>query len=895
MTNMKTKNLLLSLGLGAVAALGVTSCSDYSEWTEGEINMRETLSEYTRNFESRYGTIDPNHDWGFGPIETRSTRGETINKNEWETVYHLQVPGWPDTYYCANDKDVHSNGNHYSNDTYKTGETHPDYAYLEPGGDVTDEEIRYVSWWFRTHRYPTSLKVHWSDFFIQEVSSDNDRDATGHVDKDFTVFQYNEGSQAWDKVIKQYTMTLDYLAVKTLDDVDTYVHLEKFNAGRSNNLYDVEQLSMGNTFNFATDDKGLTTDVRLIDFYSCAGTEDFQVHNSVDNTYRSNYKFQSNEEPTPIWVLVHLHFIGESGRIYDGYYLAFDFAAFKNDGNTIEMREPDGYYSNWIVKISPAVPLVESSNSFTRRIMCEDLGNTLDFDFDDVVFDATLNQKEGVFDATGKADITINLMASGGTMPIWVGKKDDKFEAHTLFNKPTTVPVNVGSVNAPVANYHVTLEGTAGTNINFDDIDIWVYNTRRGEEVKLPKSTHYLNGDGNTNVYNPSRDERFAPQKFAVPASVLWLKETHQIEQGYPKFGAWAHNHTLFPVDQANAWYLTNVDATHLCGQAGKTPYNNDPTPGQSADNGYPGTTSTYWNVKTWDVVPYVNNADWGSVTVSGGVGANQPGAYHMYKAGQTATVTATPTNGATFTGWKDLDGNNIVSTANPYTFVVNKRHNIVAVFSGTTSSQKHQLEIVKGDGVNSVEILWVKNKDNQEISQSADGKYDVNTRIRVRCGTIDSKYKFIGWYLNGSKADTNVEYEFTIDGLTRVEARTAEKLDFNVALKFQDADGNDKEISEMPEAIKLNINNQGDIYTEFSKGYSSATLISCVGEIFYYDLSGVDTDTYDVVWGDGGSHPNTGNFSVGKGMYLEVIIKEKPVVPDPDSSSAKTRISRKK
>lgn len=888
------KKTLIKLACAALVVGSLASCNEELELiaenskdAEAREFVEQKLSEYTANFVDRYGAIDPEQDWGFGPIVDNHTRGEVINKNEWISIYHLQVPGWPDTYYCQNDETVHDNGYHYLDDSYNA--TLDDSK--EPGGDVTDEEIQYVSWWFRTHRYPTSLQVHWSDFYIQEVSSDNDRKADGTVDKDFVVFEYREAEQSWEKSIKTYDMTMDYLGVKTQDDPTTFHHLEKFNGARQNKLHSVDDLPMFNESPYLTDctvagvstPMGDITNTRLIDFYTCMSTEDFMCHNSVDNTDRSNYRFQNAAEPTPVWVLVHLHFIGPSGRIYDGYYLAFDFASFKNNGTTYEMREPDGYYSNWIVKISPAIPIVEN-NSYTRRIMCEDLGNTFDLDFDDIVFDVTLNQSTNTFNETGKADITVNLMAAGGTMPVWVGKNpgnslDAPFEAHRMFNHETSQPVNVeAGYNAPIANYHVELTGTAGSAIDFDDLGIYIYNDRESKWIEIPK-VKYLNQLANQGAYKGTTDPVYAPQKFAVPASVLWLKETKQIETAYQYFGKWASNHSQYSIDTEDAWYAAKNLKTvgNLCGQAGATPYNNSATPGQLADNGLPGTTATCWCTDSWDVVPYVNNAAWGSVSLSGN---NVSGIGKRFTAGETCTLTATPASSdCHFLGWKNGEssdfivtgGNYTVNTDGSLTVKVTRRENIVAVFSGPKATSLYQVTMV-ATGVDGVSISNRNYSDGQCGYDEANNKY-YRARLTFSYNSVNDGNAFIDWYVNGVKQNRQTENtcEFFIEGPTVVEARAGKS--YQLPVKINVVDAQDNAINEPWNSDNFITLNNSNNYGNWEEGMN-VTYATCVGAEVLCRVTAADG--YDVIWADGVEHPVESTFTVFEGMFLEVTFKKR-------------------
>ena len=185
--------------LSAATALALcAACSEYDpgladtaiDYTDKEIAL---LNEYDANFVKAYGTPDPNHTWGFGEVgsedETRSTRTVLqINKNEWITfefdenrwatgystpnVFNEQVPGFPSTvddkYYV---KEV-NNGAGATLDEVKQYLQYSNQQQINPIGDVTDEEILYVSTWFRTHQNPESDPFEADRFFVQTISKD---------------------------------------------------------------------------------------------------------------------------------------------------------------------------------------------------------------------------------------------------------------------------------------------------------------------------------------------------------------------------------------------------------------------------------------------------------------------------------------------------------------------------------------------------------------------------------------------------------------------------------------------------------------------------------------------------------------------------------------------------
>ena len=158
-------------------------------------------------------------------------------------------------------------------------------------------------------------------------------------------------------------------------------------------------------------------------------------------------------------------------------------------------------YSDWIVKISPAV----YTNAY--RIIAEDLGDSDDFDFNDVVFDVATN---------GGATI-ITLQAAGGTLPLYIEVGGDSREVHELFGVSNTTMVNTdaGATKAPVM-YRVN--GTGAVNIKVEGQNAEVY-TLKAEIGK-------------------------APQKIRVETRYEWTAERQDINDKYPGFADWVADPT---------------------------------------------------------------------------------------------------------------------------------------------------------------------------------------------------------------------------------------------------------------------------------------------------------------------------------------------------------------
>ena len=527
---MKSSNQNIWGALYLVAALLLSaSCSEYNpDMSEGNLTKEEyeKVMEFTKNFKLRYGEIAPDNDWGFGELEVKGsrgvkgTRGVLANKNEWfdkntgQSKDGAVIPGMPsaiDGRYILKNSGSGKEVKMY--DTYKSYDVNNQI----PAGDVTDEEIIYVSEWFRTHPNPTSQAVNLRDFYVQSVSWDYDRQTYPNGAKE-THVKWLDGNNAQQQRELNYRM--DHLLCVSYSNSDGN-HIYNMNNGNTN------MADANKTYNdISAADKtecGHLFEYRTMERYKCDNGEpnvtSFKAHSSDDNRYLTNY------------VLVHLEFTGpKSGKHYSGDYLAFDYSF---DGPSAgapaaAIKAPDGYYSNWILKISPAYPPTTPDPEYTtetKRVMCEDLGNTYDFDFNDLVFDVYYTYKD-------KTNITahITLQAVGGTLPIYIGTDtaDPTKELHyRMLGQASSSPINVAASNG-VTHSPVSFTMSAKTT-NPNDIDIIVRNPdAKGAitDIILPKS-------GESNL---------APQKICMPVGTRWLKENQQIEWGYTMFKDWVNN-----------------------------------------------------------------------------------------------------------------------------------------------------------------------------------------------------------------------------------------------------------------------------------------------------------------------------------------------------------------
>lgn len=529
------------LSLLALPVFALTACQDYEPFDEAEVHATMAAREFAHNFEARYGKIDPNHTWGFDvkPYNygASSTRAQSVNvsRNQWYTIFD-NIPGFPfpdDEFPNLYQQEASVGGNqHGSQFDYNLS---PINDKVTPGGDVTDFEIQYVSYWFRSHEItnPENYReaLHITDFFVQNISADADQDA------------YPFGNNLTHTGTDQNSFEMDNLHCKEIGGAEFnttnpqgWEHVNEFNAQTSNR--DPEN-HLGDT------------ETRIIRYVSSGGTEDFAYHPSFDASgtvgYYDNWvliklewKEPKNPTKTGSGAIDWSQFENDTDKLADfilnpskygyetvnrvGYYLAFDYEAYKKDGNNPPKAYPDHYYSNWIIKISPAS--FKPVGDWPRRIMCEDLGNTCDFDFNDVVFDVSYVQHSDHVDAV------ITLRAAGGTMPICVAKDafDNALEAHRLLEAPNvTTPVNVGGFGAPHGFARYRIHNC--TDGKLDELKIFVNKQTAGStSIDAYQISATQKGDNN------------APQMFACPTSVRWMQENQFIEWGYDHFKDWVQN-----------------------------------------------------------------------------------------------------------------------------------------------------------------------------------------------------------------------------------------------------------------------------------------------------------------------------------------------------------------
>jgi hypothetical protein len=195
-------------------------------------------------------------------------------------------------------------------------------------------------------------------------------------------------------------------------------------------------------------------------------------------------------------------------KINGNYYVGFDHEAWRQaPANANEEDFRDYIYNDWIVKIVPGKGFSDEDKvKESGRIICEDLGGIGDFDFNDVVFDATIYE-------SGKTVITV--LAAGGTLQISVAGQD------------------ISSIMGHMVN---TIKGGA-THEPYTFTAASTYNSL----IEIPVVVSNKDNANQLYQYELKAEMGKAPQKIKVPTSFRWCQEykEHSIDKAYPGFTEW--------------------------------------------------------------------------------------------------------------------------------------------------------------------------------------------------------------------------------------------------------------------------------------------------------------------------------------------------------------------
>ena len=178
----------------------------------------------------------------------------------------------------------------------------------------------------------------------------------------------------------------------------------------------------------------------------------------------------------------------------------------------------DDKYDGWIIKLTKAEAVPDFKDR--GRIMCEDLGEIGDFDFNDIVFDATI---------MNDGSINIEIHAAGGTL------------------------------NATVADRAVTLGTLTNTGVNWADTQKFTIPASEAVEkgwTTLLSIPIFVTGK-DSHTYELEAREGQAPGKICTYIGVEWADEYVDINLAYQGFSTWVKD------EQPETWWKSHWNETY--------------------------------------------------------------------------------------------------------------------------------------------------------------------------------------------------------------------------------------------------------------------------------------------------------------------------------------------
>ena len=351
--------------------------------------------------------------------------------------------------------------------------------YVTVPTKLTDAQKDVVRRWFQNNKNPQGQKVNWSDFFVEQVYKGGKKTEGSQSLETYEILK-DGVPQTGSKVTGSNHM--DWLACGSKKD-----HVNNFNGADGNIMYMYD-----------------------------SSTDCFGFHDSYgSNYYDDSYVLISGDQIDP--------------SVAGMYFVGFDYKMQKYDNGDTRVN-PDGYYSDWIVRIAPGL----SAPGKAKRVMVEDIIDsnlasvqTSDWDFNDAVFDVRFEN------VNNQNYAVITLHAAGGTKYLTIGGEGDKgVEVHKALGVEQGTMVNTGNgATCPVAIFRIPVAANVD---NPNDIPVYV-----GDQVLEAKKGE-------------------ATQKLCVPTDVKWMKERVQFINTYDKFKDYVNN------SKPEDWYKSVQNSGNL-------------------------------------------------------------------------------------------------------------------------------------------------------------------------------------------------------------------------------------------------------------------------------------------------------------------------------------------
>lgn len=600
------KKYLITGAMALLAGFYLTSC------THDDIEYSSLYEEKTQSFEKvfkdLYGTIDPNHDWGFTPY--------VVDNNTTEATAGTRGTR-------ALTRGAYPNANDWAGEGWNVPDPlHPD-------------QIAIVRKYFQQFKDPVDEPINYSDFFVQDV--------------------YKGGTYAKDKDPDSKTTETCYSAY---GDPNNPIYgsnqMNKLSAGMGDHIYNYNNAQCSPNDNVSSATIGTHTDKIML--MTGSSTAYFGYDNSLQSSYKYNDMFTRVSGNTIMqWARDNNITVPSTGDVTGMHFVGFDYEADLSHGLTDNMQgnsylvtevpagtagafqipnkqgngdwqkgkwyiagARDHYYSDWIVRIIPGTKRDTSddqkkeeeetttSKKYTAkrheiiaigRVFVEDLYNAsrADIDYNDAVFDAIIWKDDSILvepnflgqetttTISRKYRVEIALLAAGGTIPMKIA--GSKFgDVHQAFGVGLTTIVNtVGEASNVFGSlvtgkeyvykeFDYTDELKSKKTISLNDIPIdveWITGDVKVAARLNNKETHTyqkdeegrLVVDANGNPIVEKSGAPVVPHVLQVPIGTAWSQERVNIglanEGPYHDFPKYVKDHTV------NFWE-NNVDEFYL-------------------------------------------------------------------------------------------------------------------------------------------------------------------------------------------------------------------------------------------------------------------------------------------------------------------------------------------
>lgn len=218
----------------------------------------------------------------------------------------------------------------------------------------------------------------------------------------------------------------------------------------------------------------------------------------------------------------------DSGQESGYNWSTFNGAKIAPSGDAYTIPGGDGCNEPY----NPVPPVTPTPEAESYIIACEDLGNTDDVDFNDVVFSVSY--------VAGSGKATVTPLAAGGVLKSYISIGDRSLgEIHSLINGSTGESGKMKMLNT---NYGGNNPG-AGQPIELDVAkDFTLSNSGSGSNMGgfVIKTEQENSGNGVNSVAIFAPTAGTAPQMILVPGTWQWPTEKVQIYDAYPRFKDWS-------------------------------------------------------------------------------------------------------------------------------------------------------------------------------------------------------------------------------------------------------------------------------------------------------------------------------------------------------------------